>query len=89
MAREIVFGSKFKRNIKQHYLALAGIAWAEILYHLAHDWPLPDKYRDHALSGEWAGCRDYHVKPDLVLIYEKIDNDLVLIRPGTHAELFG
>ena len=50
---------------------------------------IPDKYRDHALSGEWAGCRDCHVKPDLVLIYEKIDNDLILIRLGTHAELFG
>ena len=61
----------------------------EILYHLVHDRPLPDKYRDHVLSGEWAGCRDCHVKPDLVLIYEKIDNDLVLIRLGTHAELFG
>ena len=89
MARKIVFGSKFKRGIKQHYLTLAGIAWAEVLYHLAHDRPLPDKYRDHALSGEWVGCRDCHVKPDQVLIYHINGDTIELHRPGTHAELFG
>ena len=43
---------------------------------------------DHALSGEWADHRDCHVKPDLVLIYQKPDaGTLRLVRLGSHAEL--
>jgi len=40
------------------------------------------------LSADWAGCRDCHIKPDLVLIYQKPDEErLVLLRIGSHAEL--
>ena len=47
-----------------------------------------EKYRDHLLSGEWSGFRDCHVKPDLVLIYEKPGTDtLRLVRLGSHSEL--
>ena len=43
---------------------------------------------DHALSGEWGDHRDCHVKPDLVLIYQKSGADtLRLVRFGSHAEL--
>jgi mRNA interferase YafQ len=49
---------------------------------------LADKYRDHALSGDWKDHRDCHVKPDLVLIYRKPDADrLQLVRLGSHSEL--
>jgi len=49
---------------------------------------LPERLHDHALSGEWADCRDCHVKPDLVLIYRKPDaGTLELVRPGSHSEL--
>lgn len=55
-----------------------------------HDCPLPAKYEDHSLSGDLAGFRDCHVKPDLVLIYEKIGDDtLRLVRLGSHSEVFG
>jgi mRNA interferase YafQ len=57
---------------------------------LASDQPLPIRFRDHALTGEWQGCRDCHLKPDLVLIYRKVGDDtLELVRVGTHSELFG
>ena len=57
---------------------------------LADDQPLEPRHRDHDLSGEWAGYRDCHVKPDLVLIYRKLDaNILRLARLGSHSELFG
>jgi len=62
----------------------------EILKLLLVDQPLPDKNRDHALSGDWIGYRECHVKPDLLLIYRKPDADtLRLARLGSHSELFG
>jgi mRNA interferase YafQ len=57
---------------------------------LVADEPLPANYRDHALSGEWSGYRECHVKPDLLLIYRKPDpNTLRLARLGSHSDLFG
>ena len=62
----------------------------EILKLLLVDQPLPEKNRDHALSGDWTGYRECHVKPDLLLIYRKPDADtLRLARLGSHSELFG
>jgi mRNA interferase YafQ len=56
---------------------------------LANDKPLSPRYRDHDLSGDWAGYRDCHIKPDLVLIYKKSDAyTLRLARLGSHSELF-
>ena len=50
--------------------------------------PLPQRYFDHPLSGEWSGFRDCHIRPDLVLIYEKPDDHtLRLVRLGSHSEL--
>ena len=55
---------------------------------LANDQPLDPRHRDHPLTGEWADHRDCHVKPDLVLIYQKPDaTTLLLVRLGSHAEL--
>ena len=57
---------------------------------LADDQPLPESWRDHALSGTWSSYREYHLKPDLLLIYRKVDADtLRLARLGSHGELFG
>ena len=86
--RAISFGSQFKRDVKKHYLALASTEWAEVLYYLCHDKPLPEKYCDHPLSGEWLDCRDCHVRPDLLLIYRKEGQFLQLLRLGSHSEIF-
>jgi mRNA interferase YafQ len=50
--------------------------------------PLPAELRDHALSGEWKGCRDCHVSPDWIVIYERAESNLILYRTGTDADLF-
>lgn len=56
---------------------------------LADDEPLPPANRDHALTGNWAGYRECHIRPDLLLIYGKPDAEtLRLVRLGSHSDLF-
>jgi mRNA interferase YafQ len=60
-----------------------------IIAGLLADQLLPENYRDHALTGDWTGYREYHIKPDLLLIYRKLDEEtLRLARLGSHGELF-
>ena len=55
---------------------------------LTTDTPLPPRYRDHSLIGDWHDHRDCHVKPDLILIYRKPDaTTLELVRLGSHSAL--
>lgn len=49
---------------------------------------LPPKNRDHNLSGNYSGYRECHIEPDWLLIYRQTDNELLLYRTGTHADLF-
>lgn len=64
-------------------------ALAEIVALLANGEPLPEKNRDHALSGNWIGHRECHILPDWLLIYRVEDDVLVLTltRTGTHSDL--
>ena len=50
--------------------------------------PLPARYRDHPLRGNWRGYRDFHVEPDWLLIYRVEGDELQLVRTGSHADLF-
>ncbi|AHG66184.1 type II toxin-antitoxin system YafQ family toxin [Advenella mimigardefordensis] len=50
--------------------------------------PLPEKYRDHPLKGQWSGYRDAHIEPDWLLIYRVAGEELQLNRTGTHSDLF-
>ena len=57
---------------------------------LANEQTLPEKYKDHALTGDWKGFRECHIQPDWLLIY-KVQNDilvLTLVRTGSHSDLF-
>lgn len=51
--------------------------------------PLDPAFFDHALTAEWNGSRECHLEPDWLLIYRIRGNELVLVRTGSHAELFG
>ena len=56
---------------------------------LATDQSLPAQYRDHELAGDWKKHRECHIKPDLLLIYNKPDDaTLRLVRLGSHSNLF-
>ena len=82
---------RFKRDYKREKRTDAALddVLQPVIDMLAADESLPSKLSDHALSGEWKGFRDCHVKPDLVLIYEKAEGVLSLVRLGSHSELFG
>ncbi len=63
-------------------------AFERVFDALANDQTLDRRHGDHPLRGKLADYRDCHVKPDLVLMYEKPDADtLRLIRLGSHSEL--
>lgn len=63
----------------------------EVIAMLAMGETLPDKHKDHALTGSWVGHRECHILPDWLLIYRIEDEVLVLTlaRTGTHSDLFG
>lgn len=90
--RQIERTSQFKRDYKREAKGLHRATLDDdliaIMLALAADEALAPKHRDHALTGEWKDYRDCHIKPDLVLIYQKPDEDtLRLVRLGSHAEL--
>ena len=49
---------------------------------------LPEKYKDHSLSGNYVNFRECHLKPDWLLIYKVDEETLYLTRLGSHSELF-
>ena len=62
----------------------------DVIEKLADGEKLPQKNRDHALSGDFAGCRECHITPDWLLVYKITDETmyLYLTRTGTHSDLF-
>lgn len=86
---QIVFNAKFKKQFKKlsaNDKKLVG----EILIRLGDGETLEAKYKDHALQGNLKGLRDCHIKPDLLLIYEKKEELLILkaLMVSSHSEIF-
>ncbi len=88
---EIKYSAAFKKSIKAFRHDKPTLAEIErIIDKLANDETLEQKHKDHALSGSLAGFRECHIRPDLLLIYEKQDDLLILtaINIGSHSKLF-
>ena len=90
--RQIEFTNAFKRDFKREskgiYSHVLAIDFPAVVQALAADLPLAVSKLDHALTGEWSDHRDCHIRPDLVLIYRKPDDEcLQLVRLGSHSEL--
>lgn len=82
------FKRDYKRERKGRFRETIAADLAAVVALLATDAPLDERYRDHALTGDWKDHRDCHIRPDLVLIYRKPDDDtLQLVRLGSHSEL--
>lgn len=90
MSLKIRQSRRFRHDIKR--LARQGVDLTKmeaVVRILAAQEPLDDKYRDHALVGNWRGHRDCHIRPDWLLLYRVSENELQLVRTGSHSELFG
>ncbi len=88
----VKFTAQFKKDYKLAMKRGLKISLLEdIIASLAMGKPLPEKNRDYALTGNWAGHRECHILPNWLLVYRVEDNVLVLTltRTGTHSDLFG
>lgn len=84
-----VWSGRFKRDVKRAEKRGKEIAKLRaVLTLLIEETPLPARYRDHVLRGDWAGFRDLHIEPDWLLLYRVEGKELQLARTGTHADLF-
>lgn len=61
----------------------------DIMRHLAREEPLPARHHEHVLGGPWEGHWECHIEPDWLLLWYLTDTDIVFVRTGTHADLFG
>lgn len=92
MNRDIVWTTQFKKDYK---LALKRHLDIELLDNiirsLSRGETLPERNKDHALTGDWIGHRECHILPDWLLVYCVEDDVLVftLARTETHSDLFG
>lgn len=82
------FKRDYKRESRGRHRSTLDQDLRDLLSLLIADAPLPAKYQDHPLKGEWRDHRDCHLKPDLILLYRKPDAEtLELVRLGSHSEL--
>jgi mRNA interferase YafQ len=82
--------TQFRRDVKR--LLRSGVDLSkleEVVTALVNQQTLEDRFRDHALIGNWKGHRECHIQPDWLLIYRVKDLELQLVRTGGHSELFG
>lgn len=90
--RTIERTTKFKKDFKnvQKQRFFDRELFEEVITKLANDIPLEEKFKDHALEGDYIGTRECHIKPDWLLIYAKDKNGLrlIMMRTGTHSDLF-
>lgn len=83
--------SRFKKDLKIAQKRGYDIdILTEVIKKLASGEKMPEKNKDHQLSGKLAQYRECHITPDWLLMYEKDDNTLYLylLRTGTHSDLF-
>lgn len=83
------YTNQFKKDIKILKKRNADISLLKnIIEILCNEQPIPEKHKDHSLSGNWCGCRDCHIKPDWILIYQIGNGIIVFERTGSHSDLF-
>ncbi len=87
--RSPISGAQFRRDVKLAKKRGKDMAkLRETILLLVEGTPLPSRYKDHPLAGEWSHHRDCHIEPDWLLIYKVEGDDLYLVRTGTHSDLF-
>ena len=89
MTRRLERTGQFKRDLKKAQKRGKNLEklWSIVERLLAND-PLDPRQRPHRLSGDLAGFRECHIEPDWLLIWSEDEDELILVRIGTHADLF-
>jgi mRNA interferase YafQ len=83
------FTNQFKKDLKKADKANRDFSELEkIIDTLSAEKPLDFKYKDHLLKGDYVDCRECHIRPDWLLIYQIDKDTLKLIRTGSHSELY-
>jgi mRNA interferase YafQ len=81
--------SQFKQDVKRMQQRGKDLERLKrVLETLMKEGKLAQKYRDHVLVGQYKGTRECHIEPDWLLIYELAESEIVLIRTGSHSDLF-
>ena len=81
--------TQFRKDLKKSLKSGKDLKKLEkVVSLLEHGEPLPNKYDDHPLKGNYKDCRDCHIEPDWLLIYMIEGNILKLLRVGSHSQLF-
>ncbi len=89
MRYDIRRSTQFKRDVKRVLKQGKDLErLLDVVQTLADGVPLFAIHRDHQLKGEYTGKRDCHIEPDWILIYAVEDEELMLYRTGSHADLF-
>ena len=92
MKYKIKFTSQFKKDLKLAKKQNKNTDnLFEVIEQLAQGKTLDEKHHNHFLIGNYKGWQECHIEPDWLLVYEIIDDMLILLlyRVGTHSELFG
>ena len=85
----IVWQTQFKKdfkNAKKRGKKLEKLA--HIITELQYSRQLPPKNKNHKLKGNYVDCWECHIEPDWLLVYKLTTAELILIRTGSHADLF-
>lgn len=78
--------TQFRRDIKRLLRQGADLPRLEtVIATLVDQQPLEERYRDHALIGNWKGHRECHIQPDWLLVYRVTSEELQLVRTGSTA----
>jgi mRNA interferase YafQ len=88
---DLIMTGQFKRDLKRiQKRGLELELLKNVIRLLLEEQTLDEKYRDHALTGNYRGFRECHVQPDWLLIYAIDHNELILTasRTGSHSDLF-
>lgn len=83
------YSGQFKRDVKLAQKRRKDMEKLKaVMVLLLEESPLPERYRQHALTGRWKGVMDVHIEPDWLLLYTPGTGSLRFERTGSHADLF-
>ena len=88
---DLVMTTQFRKDLKRINKRGKDLSLLkEVLQTLREEQALEEKYRDHALTGNYIGFKECHIQPDWLLVYAINKEELILTasRTGSHSDLF-